>query len=78
GYAAVSVLTKDDQLLFGQIKQDDARGIVRVDTTGTPVHIARDNVDEIRPSKLSVMPEGLCNTMTPADFADLLAYLGKN
>ncbi|HUR27921.1 MAG TPA: HEAT repeat domain-containing protein, partial [Planctomycetota bacterium] len=77
GYAAVSVLTKDDQLLFGQIKQDDARGIVLIDTTGTPIEIARDNVSEVRSSKLSVMPEGLCNTLTPAEFADLLAYLSK-
>jgi putative heme-binding domain-containing protein len=78
GYAAVSVLTKDDQLLFGQIKQDDAKGIVLVDSTGTPVTIARADVAEVRASKLSVMPEGLCNTMTPAEFADLVACLGRH
>jgi len=77
GYAAVSVLTKDDQLLFGQIKQDDARGIVLVDGTGTQVTIERADVAEVRPSKLSVMPEGLCNTMTPAEFADLVAWLSR-
>lgn len=77
GYAAVSVLTKDDQLLFGQIKQDDASAIVLIDSTGTPITIARADVAEVRPSKLSAMPEGLCNTMTPAEFADLIAWLSR-
>ncbi|MEO6711605.1 MAG: c-type cytochrome, partial [Planctomycetota bacterium] len=77
GYAAVSVLTKDDQMLFGQIKQDDAKGIVLIDTTGTAITIERADVAEVRPSKLSVMPEGLCATMTTSEFADLVAYLSR-
>ncbi|HTF87794.1 MAG TPA: HEAT repeat domain-containing protein, partial [Planctomycetota bacterium] len=77
GYAAVSVLTKDDQMLFGQIKQDDAKGIVLIDTTGTAITTLRADVAEVRPSKLSVMPEGLCATMTTAEFADLVAYLSR-
>ncbi len=77
GYAAVSVLTKDDQLFFGQIKRDDTKGIQLIDSTGTPIEIPREDVAEVRPSKQSVMPEGLCNTMTPTEFADLLAWLSR-
>ncbi len=77
GYAAVSVLTKGDQLLFGQIKRDDPKGITLIDPTGTPIEIARADVAEVRPSKQSVMPEGICNTLTPTEFADLLAWLSR-
>ena len=71
------MLTKGDQLLFGQIKRDDLQGITLIDTTGTPIEIAREDVAEVRPSKQSVMPEGLCNTLTPTEFADLLAWLSR-
>lgn len=75
GYGAVSVLTKDDRMHFGQIKRDDATGITLIDTTGTPIEIEREEVEELRPSKQSVMPDGLCQALTLQEFADMLAWL---
>jgi putative heme-binding domain-containing protein len=77
GYAAALVITADDQALFGQVQRDDAQGLTLVDSTGTRVELARADVREVRPSKLSVMPEGLCGSMTLEEFADLLAWLSS-
>lgn len=77
GYSAVSVLTTDDQLHFGQLRRDDPKGVTLVDPTGTALEIPREEIAELRPSKQSVMPEGLCHTMTPQEFADLVAWLSR-
>ncbi|MBK8178612.1 MAG: c-type cytochrome [Planctomycetes bacterium] len=77
GYAAAMVVTRDDQVLFGQVRRDDPRGVALVDSTGTLVEVERADVLEVRPSKLSVMPEGLCGSMSLEEFADLLAWLSS-
>jgi putative heme-binding domain-containing protein len=70
-------LTTDDQLHFGQLRRDDAKGLLLVDPTGTAIEIPRAEIQEQRPSKQSVMPEGLCHTMSPQEFADLIAWLAR-
>jgi len=37
--------------------------------------IARDEIEEIRASTVSVMPAGLDQQLTPRDLADLVAFL---
>jgi hypothetical protein len=42
---------------------------------GQKVQLAADDIDEVRPSKLSSMPEGLLNPLSLEQVADLFAYL---
>jgi hypothetical protein len=39
------------------------------------IRIARDDVEEVTPSKVSLMPEGLEKTMTRQELSDLLEFL---
>ncbi|MBI3464820.1 MAG: hypothetical protein HY000_17465 [Planctomycetes bacterium] len=39
------------------------------------IRIARHDVDELQPSNVSIMPQGLEKTMTDQEFADLLEFL---
>ena len=39
------------------------------------IRISRQDVEEIVPSSISIMPQGLEKTMTDQEFADLLEYL---
>jgi hypothetical protein len=45
-------------------------------STGQKVEIARDEIDDIQPSDVSAMPNGLLNPLTLEQVADLFAYLG--
>ncbi len=57
-----SVRTQGDKLSFG-----DAEGRVTL--------VARDEIEEIQPSKLSVMPEGLLKKLSAEETRDLLTFL---
>ena len=37
--------------------------------------IARGEIDELVPSNVSVMPQGLANLLSPEELSDLIAYL---
>ena len=41
------------------------------------VNVAKDDIEQIVPSKLLVMLEGLFNTLTLEEIADLFAYMAK-
>jgi hypothetical protein len=41
------------------------------------VRIAHENVDQIQPGTVSIMPAGLDKQLTPQEFADLVAFLKK-
>jgi putative heme-binding domain-containing protein len=41
----------------------------------TEVAIRREDIDEQHPSEISVMPEGLLNTLNEGEILDLVAYL---
>jgi len=75
-FAAKTVVTHDGNTYTG-IVGPAGEGVVVLQPNGEKVTIAKDEVDMIVPSKKSAMPEGLFNTLTLAEIADLFAYLGK-
>ena len=46
-----------------------------VQTPTEKLAISRADIDEIRPSELSLMPEGLLDTLPPREIRDLIGYL---
>jgi hypothetical protein len=54
---------------------DDA--IVVLQSNGEKVTVTKDDISEIAPSKKSAMPDGLLDSLTLAEIADLFAYLNK-
>lgn len=77
-YEPVRVNTKDGRTLNGNIKTDRPDEVVLVVAADQEVRIARDNIEEIVPGQLSVMPSGLDQQMTKQELADLVAFLKAN
>jgi putative heme-binding domain-containing protein len=65
----------DGRSFTGLLAAESAMSITLRMPQGKEEPFARDAIEEIVPSKLSLMPQGLEKTITRPEFADLLAYL---
>lgn len=74
-YSSKTVATVDGRTFTGIVGQTTDGGLLILDSTGRKTALARDQVDEIQPNKKSAMPEGLFNTLSAEEIADLFAYL---
>ena len=75
GYQAVTVNTKQGQVISGLIVEDNAQRVVLKVQGGEVKTIARADVEEQFTSKVSLMPEDLEKQLRPQEIVDLLAYL---
>jgi putative heme-binding domain-containing protein len=67
------IRTKDGRVVSG-IAQEGENAVKVVSETGTVI-VPRAEIDKLKRSELSMMPEGLINGISEADFTDLVAYL---
>ena len=74
-YAGYIVATKDGRMLMGVIANETAASLDVVAPGGIRESILRRDIQEIRATGISLMPEGLEQAMSPQDVADLIAYL---
>lgn len=74
-YEPVLVVTVDGLTHSGLVKSDTPEGLVLTLKADQEVRIARDQVDEIRPGTVSIMPAGLDQQLSMQDLADLVAFL---
>ncbi len=75
-YRTERVLTTDGKVHSGQVSKN-ANGTITVrDSSLAEKVIAVQDIDEIQPSKSSLMPSGLFDNLTAAEIRDLMAYLG--
>jgi putative heme-binding domain-containing protein len=75
GYGSILVATADGRSLTGVILDQDPRVIVLRGSDGRDVTLPRDQVEEMKPSPTSLMPEGLLKGLSDKDVRDLFAYL---
>lgn len=75
-YAAKILITVDGRTLSGLVTDgtDGEKIVLRPD--GTKTILAEEEIEALRPSKTSSMPEGLLDTLSLEEIADLFAYLG--
>ena len=73
--AIVVIATVGLLLWYRQASLPVHEGTLLVGSLSRPVRIARDDIEEIQPSKVSVMPAGLDQQLTPRELADLVAFL---
>jgi putative membrane-bound dehydrogenase-like protein len=74
-YEPVQVTTRSGKVYNGVLKKD-APDEVELATNATErVRLARDEIEDVQPSKVSIMPAGLDQQLTPRDLADLVAFL---
>lgn len=75
-YLASTVETKDERVLTGMIKSQDANGVT-LQTANDVVTLPRSEVRKIEPTTISMMPEGLIANLTEQQTRDLLYYLSR-
>jgi putative heme-binding domain-containing protein len=74
-YQAAIIAVKDGRTLTGLIVGDSPAEIRLKIQGGTEEVIARGQIEELKKSPLSLMPENLETSVTPQELADLFAYL---
>jgi putative heme-binding domain-containing protein len=74
-YEPVVVATKAGKVVNGILRKDSADEVVLATGANEEAHVPRDDVEEMRPGTVSVMPAGLDQQLTRQELADLLAFL---
>ena len=74
-YEPFTVVRKDGEDVTGILRKDGPDEVVLANGPETEVRIARADVLEMRPGKVSLMPDGLEQALTRQELADLLAFL---
>jgi len=74
-YASKKVLTTTGQVFTG-IVIPTKQGLTVRTKENKELQIAKADIDEVLPSKVSAMPAGLLDTLTPSEIRDLLCFIG--
>ena len=74
-YRAKQVLTTNGKLVTGLVVYESVDGVTLMAADGHTKRVNVDEIQEMRSSKISLMPEGLLQGLSDAEIADLLAYL---
>jgi putative heme-binding domain-containing protein len=76
-YLSKTVTTNDGKTYTGLLAPSGEDDVLILQSNGEKVTLANDDIAETAPSKVSAMPEGLLNSLTLQEIADLFAYLNK-
>lgn len=74
-YTAYTVQIKDGRTLYGVIASETATTLILVQPGGNRETILRTDITSLTSAERSLMPEGLEQSITPQQMADLIAYL---
>lgn len=74
-YSLVQVTTRDGRQFSGMIHAETANNLVLQAPGGQRYELLRDDIEDIRNTGRSLMPEGLEQEIAPTAMADLLAFL---
>jgi putative heme-binding domain-containing protein len=76
-YASYVVAKADGGLLTGLLVSRDEKRVVLRDSEAKEIVLAAKDVEELRPSRLSLMPDGQLADLTAQEAADLVEYLAS-
>ena len=74
-YEPFTVVVKGGEDVTGIVRKDAPDEVILANGPETEARIARADVVEMRPGKVSLMPDGLEQALTRQELADLLAFL---
>ncbi len=74
-YTAYEIETRDGRSLTGLLVSENDRSVTLRLTGGTEETLAREQIDSLRASGVSLMPGGLEKGMSPVELRDLVAFL---
>jgi putative heme-binding domain-containing protein len=75
-YTLTTVATADGRLISGIIREQTDASLL-VQTANERIRLAREDVESIKPSTSSMMPEGLLDPLSPQEIRDLFTYLAS-
>jgi putative heme-binding domain-containing protein len=75
GYVNYILTTKDGRTLTGFLADEDKQAVVIRGIDGANITIARAEIEQLKPTGFSLMPEGLLQGMQDQQIRDLFAYL---
>ena len=76
-YTLTNVATTDGRLVSGIIREQNDRSMT-IQTANERIVLPREDIEEIKPSTVSMMPEGQLERLTPQEIRDLFAYLAAS
>lgn len=74
-YQAVQVALRDGRVLHGLVADKNAQGISLIDANQQITRIATADIEELKESNTSLMPEGVLDTLKDDEIRDLFRYL---
>jgi putative membrane-bound dehydrogenase-like protein len=74
-YVGFNITTRDGQNLSGLLIEQSPRSVTLLDLAGQRSVLPRDEIQKLEASPISLMPEGLLETLTEQQLRDLFAYL---
>lgn len=74
-YKMTLILTTDGRTISGQIVEQTDTRLVMHTATEKDIVVSRTDIEEIRESPISMMPEGQLDKMKPDEIRDLVGYL---
>jgi putative heme-binding domain-containing protein len=75
GFQTYVVRTKAKKVFSGFMVENDAAVVVLRGTDGQDVRVARQDVKDMKPLGMSLMPEGLLNDLSDQQLRDFFAYM---
>ncbi|MCY2962875.1 MAG: hypothetical protein NT069_04345 [Planctomycetota bacterium] len=69
------VVNKSGGVISGLLVEEDAASVTLADAKNKRTRISRDQIDELKESPTSIMPERLLEQLSPQELRDLFAYL---
>ncbi|HEX3724979.1 MAG TPA: HEAT repeat domain-containing protein, partial [Pirellulales bacterium] len=75
GFESFQVLTKAGKIHGGLLSRETAAAIYLRTTDRAEIRIDRDDLDELTPSRTSIMPQGLEQVLSRRELADLISFL---
>ncbi len=74
-FTTFNLTTKDEQSLTGFLLENQPKSVTMMDTTGNKLVIAREQIQSLQASALSLMPEGLLDAFQEQQIRDLISYV---
>jgi putative heme-binding domain-containing protein len=75
-YRTSTITTKDDRVITGIVKKDEANGLT-IATANETLIIPKGDIESVQVSEISMMPEGLLAPLSEQEVRDLIYYLGR-
>jgi putative heme-binding domain-containing protein len=74
-YESYRVLTSDGRAIAGVVASETTDEIVVQQSTGEKITVSRDQIEQLIPNPISIMPNGLEEALSESELADVIAYL---